>query len=106
MGRNFWRDCIAAAFKTERNSSRRRLHIRHMIGLGQDMHTQVRRDSPQDTFEYAVTEHLRMSGVYWGLAAMDLLSDIQSMDCEGIAKWVMDCQHPSVRSRPSRTFKI
>ena len=61
------------------------LHRKYVVSL----------QEKKDTFEYAVTEHLRMSGIYWGLCSMDLLSDIKSMDCEGIAKWVMECQHDS-----------
>lgn len=34
-------------------------HARYVKGLS----------ARTDTLEYAVTEHLRMSGVYWGLAA-------------------------------------
>ncbi len=48
------------------------------------------------SFEYAATEHLRMSAIYWGLTAMDLLSAKEMMACDEIVSWVMKCQHPSV----------
>jgi hypothetical protein len=46
--------------------------------------------------EYAVTEHLRMSGIYWGLTAMYLMSAVHEMKAEEIVEWLMQCQHPSV----------
>ncbi|KAL3198549.1 hypothetical protein MRX96_014365 [Rhipicephalus microplus] len=30
----------------------------------------------KDDYEYCITEHLRMSGIYWGLTAMDLMVQI------------------------------
>jgi geranylgeranyl transferase type-2 subunit beta len=47
----------------------------------------------KDTFEYYVTEHLRMSGVYWGTTAMDLLKQSHRMDRERIVKFVLACQN-------------
>lgn len=34
-----------------------------------------------------------MSGVYWGLTAMDLMHCLSEMDAERVVKWVMSCQH-------------
>ena len=45
--------------------------------------------------EYAVTEHLRMSGIYWGLTAMHLMSAVHEMKAEEIVEWLVQCQHPS-----------
>jgi prenyltransferase beta subunit len=56
--------------------------------------------SKTDAFEYVVTEFLRMSGVYWGLTTMHLLSAGDQMDTEKIAEWVVKCQHESVRAPP------
>jgi prenyltransferase beta subunit len=63
------------------------LHKSYIIGL----------QSKKSSFEYAATEHLRMSAIYWGLTAMDLMSAKDMMACEEIIAWVMKCQHPSVR---------
>mmetsp|Transcript_45106 Transcript_45106/g.75257 ORF Transcript_45106/g.75257 Transcript_45106/m.75257 type:complete len:321 (+) Transcript_45106:227-1189(+) len=52
-------------------------------------------DKEKDTFEFVATEHLRMSGVYWGITAMALLDRLHEMDKEGILKFVKGCQHPS-----------
>ena len=49
----------------------------------------------RNTFEYAVTEHLRMSGIYWGLTAMHLMSAAERMKGDEIVEWVVQCQHPS-----------
>ena len=42
--------------------------------------------------EYVLTEHLRMSGVYWGLT--DLMGKLGAMDGDAIVDWVMRCRHP------------
>ena len=47
----------------------------------------------KDSFEFYATEHFRMSGVYWGLAAMHLLSKQHMMDTAAITDWVLSCQH-------------
>jgi geranylgeranyl transferase type-2 subunit beta len=52
--------------------------------------------SKKASFEYAATEHLRMSAIYWGLTAMDLMGAKDMMACDEIVSWVMKCQHPSV----------
>ena len=41
-----------------------------------------------------LTEHLRMSGAYWGLTAMDLMGHLSDMD-DSIVNWVKQCQHES-----------
>eukprot|EP00897_Mesotaenium_endlicherianum_P009870 jgi/Mesen1/8911/ME000541S08302 len=47
-----------------------------------------------DEFEYAASEHLRMSGVYWGLTTMALLGHLQDMDATQILPWLLSCQQP------------
>lgn len=53
--------------------------------------------SDTDSFEFVVSQHLRMSGVYWGLCAISLLGvDLDAeMNAAAIADWVMKCQHES-----------
>ncbi|CAM9336623.1 unnamed protein product [Pylaiella littoralis] len=48
-----------------------------------------------DTFEFCMTEHLRMSGVYWGLMSMALMGrDLRKeMGAQDLSNWVMRCQH-------------
>ena len=52
----------------------------------------------QDTtsLEYAVSEYLRMSGIYWGLTAASVLGrDLEAeMGASGILDWVLRCWHP------------
>jgi geranylgeranyl transferase type-2 subunit beta len=50
----------------------------------------------RESFQYVVTQHLRMSGVYWGSTAMSILGkDIMSeMDGPGIVAWVLKCEDP------------
>ena len=47
------------------------------------------------TYEYVATEHLRMSGIYWALCAMDLIQAMDTMPVQEIVDWVISCQHPS-----------
>lgn len=51
--------------------------------------------SDTSSFEYVVTAHMRMSGMYWGLATMCLLGkDLQEeMGSEALCDWVMACYH-------------
>ena len=44
--------------------------------------------------EYYITEYLRMSGVYWGLTALDLLNNLDRMDRQEVLEFVKSCQHP------------
>ena len=73
------------------------LHFKYITSLGDKL------DSPT-SYEGAVTEHLRMSGVYWSLAALSLLRNAPEVDAsmgltktrEGderiaIVDWVFSC---------------
>lgn len=62
----------------------RDVHRRYVAALG----------SERDTIEYCVTEHLRMSGVYWGVMAMELLDAGAEMGKDAIIDWVLTCQNP------------
>jgi geranylgeranyl transferase type-2 subunit beta len=48
------------------------------------------------SFEYLVSQYLRMSGVYWGLSALRILGkNLQTeMDSASIIEWVLSCQDP------------
>jgi geranylgeranyl transferase type-2 subunit beta len=61
------------------------LHGKYVAGLAEKT----------DSFEHVATEHLRMSGVYWGLTAMDTLGKLGEMPTGDIADWVLQCQHPN-----------
>lgn len=49
-----------------------------------------------ESFEFVVTQYLRMSGVYWGLTAMSILGNdlYNDMKAEAIVEWVLTCQDP------------
>eukprot|EP01134_Creolimax_fragrantissima_P008510 CFRG8510T1 len=50
----------------------------------------------QDDYEYHMSEHLRMSGVYWSLTALALCKSLRdSVDVDEISSFVMSCQHPN-----------
>ena len=56
----------------------------------------VKSAESKDRFEFAVTEYMRMSGVYWGLTAMALMGrDLRAeMGTDKLVEWVLSCQHP------------
>ena len=47
-----------------------------------------------ESFEFVVSQHFRMSGVYWGLTALCALGvDIhQEMDLVNLIEWLLKCQ--------------
>jgi hypothetical protein len=47
------------------------------------------------SFEFTVSQHFRMSGVYWGLTALSLLGKnlSEEIDVDAISSWIMECQH-------------
>jgi geranylgeranyl transferase type-2 subunit beta len=49
--------------------------------------------SREDGLEAAVTEHLRMSGVYWGCSAVELLRQLDAMQPDAIVDFVLSCQN-------------
>jgi prenyltransferase beta subunit len=50
--------------------------------------------SDTESFEYLVTQHLRMSGVYWGLTSAALLGINlkQEPSYTGMIDWIIKCQ--------------
>eukprot|EP00741_Cyanophora_paradoxa_P021977 tig00021432_g21214.t1 len=49
----------------------------------------------KDSFEALVSEHLRMSGAYWGISAMCLMNALDEMNKQEIIDWLLSCQHES-----------
>jgi geranylgeranyl transferase type-2 subunit beta len=41
-----------------------------------------------DKLEHVASEHFWMSGLYWGLTAMDLMGRLQDMDTDKVVEWV------------------
>lgn len=44
--------------------------------------------------EYCMTEFLRMSGIYWGVTALDLMGEVAKIDKESIIEFIKKCQNP------------
>ncbi len=42
-----------------------------------------------------MTEFLRVSGIYWGLTAMDLIGQLHRMNKDEVLEFVQSCYHPS-----------
>lgn len=44
--------------------------------------------------EYCMTEFLRMSGVYWGVTALDIMGQVSKIDRASIIEFIKKCQNP------------
>jgi len=44
-------------------------------------------------YEYAVSEHLRMSGIYWAATALSLVGALDDLDGAAVVDFVLSCQH-------------
>lgn len=60
-------------------------HIEYLASYG----------SMKDEYHYCMTEYLRLSGVYWGLTAIDLLGKLDRMDKDEIIEYVKSCESES-----------
>ncbi|GAA6076786.1 geranylgeranyl transferase type-2 subunit beta isoform X1, partial [Tachysurus ichikawai] len=49
--------------------------------------------SKKDDYEYTLSEYLRMSGIYWGLTVMDLMSQLHRMNRDEIIDFIKASQH-------------
>ena len=56
-------------------------HVSFIVGL----------DSQRDSFDFVAAEHLRMSGIYWGLCALSIVGRRDALDREGILTFVRSC---------------
>ncbi|OTA93885.1 hypothetical protein M434DRAFT_72330 [Hypoxylon sp. CO27-5] len=52
-------------------------------------------DTKKDEYEYWLTEHLRLNGLYWGLAALHLLQHPDALSRDKAIDFVLSCQHDS-----------
>jgi geranylgeranyl transferase type-2 subunit beta len=52
-------------------------------------------DTRKDEYEYWLTEHLRLNGLYWGLTALHLLRQPDALPRDKTLDFVFSCQHDS-----------
>lgn len=52
-------------------------------------------DTKKDDYNYWLTEHLRLNGVYWGLTALHLLGQPEALPRADTIDFVLSCQHES-----------
>lgn len=50
-------------------------------------------DTRKEDYEYWLTEHLRLNGVYWGLVALHLLGQPDALPRDATIEFVLSCQH-------------
>lgn len=49
-------------------------------------------EKDRDSYEYAMSESLRLSGIYWCLSAMDIMQELDRMNRDEIMKYVRECR--------------
>lgn len=47
----------------------------------------------QSSQTYCMTEHLLVSGMYWGLTALDLMGQLEKTNKEEVLEFIKKCQH-------------
>ena len=47
----------------------------------------------EGSFEHVVSEHFKMSGIYWALTGLYLMDAMDRLDQKRITEWVLSCQH-------------
>ncbi|CAG9460454.1 unnamed protein product [Pedinophyceae sp. YPF-701] len=69
-----------------------------MIPLHIDKHCEYIKHLADDheSIEAVASDHFRMGGIYWGLAAMDIAGRVDEMKGEELAQWVQSCCHEEV----------
>lgn len=60
------------------------LHVKYLVGL----------KNKKEDFESCMIEHMRLSGMYWGVGAMALLGREEDMNPEEVVAWILQCEHP------------
>ncbi|KAI2633815.1 geranylgerany transferase type II beta subunit [Hypomontagnella submonticulosa] len=50
-------------------------------------------DTKKDEYEYWLTEHLRLNGLYWGLNALHMLGHPDALPRDEVIDFVFSCQH-------------
>ncbi|XP_018336356.1 geranylgeranyl transferase type-2 subunit beta [Agrilus planipennis] len=48
----------------------------------------------ENDFEYGMTDYLRVSGMYWGLTALELVDKLDSLPKEEVIGFIQKCQDP------------
>ena len=52
-------------------------------------------DKRKDEYEYWLTEHLRLNGLFWGLTALHLMGHPEALPRDEVIDFVLSCQHDS-----------
>jgi len=56
-------------------------HVEYIVSL----------DKRSDEYEYWLTEHLRLNGVYWGLVSLHLLGHPSALPRDDLVEFVLSC---------------
>jgi geranylgeranyl transferase type-2 subunit beta len=65
------------------------------VSLASGAHTRYIQslDTRRDSYDYWLTEHLRLNGVYWGLGALHLLGRPDALPRDETVAFVLSCWH-------------
>jgi geranylgeranyl transferase type-2 subunit beta len=63
----------------------------HVLHVAKHVEYIVSLDRRSDEYEYWLTEHLRLNGVYWGLAALHILGRPDALPRDGLVDFTMRC---------------
>ncbi|XP_015591664.1 geranylgeranyl transferase type-2 subunit beta isoform X2 [Cephus cinctus] len=58
-------------------------HVNYLISYGMN----------KDDYTYCMTEHIRMSGIYWGLTALDLMGQLECTSKTEVLEFIEKCQN-------------
>ena len=69
-------------------------HIQYIVQVGSETDTlEAVCFSAFLLSDQIATEHMRMSGAYWGLCALEILDAGSTMDKDALISWVVKCQN-------------
>ncbi|RLU17523.1 hypothetical protein DMN91_009758 [Ooceraea biroi] len=60
-------------------------HVNYLLSYG----------TKKDDYNYHQTEHIKMSGIYWGLTALDLMGALERANKEDMLEFIGRCQNES-----------
>lgn len=60
-------------------------HCAFLVGYGRS----------HSTYQYGITDYLRMSGIYWLTTCLDLLHSLKLLDQDYVLDYIQKCYHPS-----------
>ncbi|XP_068140306.1 geranylgeranyl transferase type-2 subunit beta [Drosophila tropicalis] len=80
-------DSMATAEATDGNDAKKLQFWKHVEYI-------ENHGKQEDDYEYCMTEFLRMSGIYWGVTALDIMGQLDRLERKYVLEFVKRCQCP------------